>query len=112
MEEKPLPVLTIDETSNGQTLEAAPGQTVEICLEETPTTGFRWRMAPAAGSVATLVRDVFEPGRQAPGQPGIHRWQFKVAATGSGPVRFVYRRAWEDDSAAARVFTVTLSVKK
>jgi predicted secreted protein len=27
-------------------------------------------------------------------------------------VRFVYRRAWEDDSAAARVFTVTLSVKK
>src|ERR1019366_7883682 len=111
MEEKPLPVLTIDETSNGQTLEAAPGQTVEICLEENPTTGFRWRMAPAAGSVATLVRDVFEPGRQAPGQPGIHRWQFKVAATGSGPVRFVYRRAWEDAAPAARVFTVRLSVK-
>ena len=112
MESKPLPVLTIDETSNGQTLEAAPGQIVEICLEENPTTGFRWRMAQSGEAVATLVRDAVEPGRQAPGQPGIHRWQFKVVAAGSGPVRFVYRRSWEDDSAAARVFTVTLSVKR
>ena len=102
----------IDETSNGQTLEASLDQIVEICLEENPTTGFRWRMAQLCGPVATLVRDAFEPGRQAPGQPGIHRWQFKVAATGSAPVRFVYRRAWEDDAAAARVFTDTLSVKK
>jgi inhibitor of cysteine peptidase len=112
MEQKALPVLTIDETRNGQTLEAAPGQTVEICLKENPTTGFRWRMAPAGGPAGTLLGDVFEPGRQAPGQPGIHRWQLKVAATGSGPVRFVYRRTWEEDSAAARVFTVTLSVKQ
>jgi inhibitor of cysteine peptidase len=112
MEPKALPVFTIDETSNGQTLEAALGQTVEICLEENPTTGFRWRMAQAGGPVSTLLRDAFEPGRQAPGQPGIHRWQFKVAAAGSGPVRFVYRRSWEDDSVATRVFTVTLSVKK
>ncbi len=112
MEPKALPVLTINETSNGQTLDAALGQTVEICLEENPTTGFRWRMAQAGGPVGTPLRDTFEPGRQAPGQPGIHRWQFKVVAAGSGPVRFVYRRAWEGDSAAARVFTVTLSVKE
>ena len=112
MEQKALPVLTIGEDHNGQTLEASPGQTVEICLEENPTTGFRWRMAQAGGPVGTLLRDAFEPGRQAPGQPGTHRWQFKIAAAGSGPVRFVYRRSWEDDSAAARVFTVTLSVKK
>jgi inhibitor of cysteine peptidase len=111
MEQKPLPVLRVDETSNGQTLEAALGQTVEICLEENPTTGFRWRMAQAGGRVGTLLRDAFEPGRQAPGQPGFHRWQFKVVAPGSGPVRFVYRRSWEDDAAAARVFTVILSVK-
>ena len=112
MEPKALPVLTIDETSNGQTLEAAPGQTVEICLEENPTAGFRWRMAEAGAPVGTLVRDAFEPGRQTPGQPGVHRWQFKVVASGSGLVRFVYRRSWEDDAAAARVFTVTMRVKK
>ena len=107
-----MPVLLIDETSNGQTLEAALGQTVEICLTENPTAGFRWRMVQAGGPVGTLLRDAFEPGRQAPGQPGIHRWQFKVVAAGSGAVRFVYRRSWEDDAAAARVFTVTLIVKK
>ena len=112
MEQKALPVLLIDETSNGQTLEAALGQTVEICLTENPTAGFRWRMVQAGGPVGTLLRDAFEPGRQAPGQPGIHRWQFKVVAAGSGAVRFVYRRSWEDDAAAARVFTVTLIVKK
>jgi len=111
MERNALPVLMIDESSKGQTLEAALGQTVEICLDENPTAGYRWRMAQASGPVGTLLRDAFEPGRQAPGQPGIHRWQFKVVATGSGLVRFVYRRAWEDDAAAARVFTVTLSVK-
>ena len=107
-----MPVLTIDETSNGRTLEAALGQTVEICLQENPTAGFRWRLAQAGGPVGTLLRDAFEPGRQAPGQPGIHRWQFKVEAAGSGLVRFVYRRSWEDDAAAERSFTVTLSVKK
>ena len=112
MEQKALPVLTIGEDNNGQILEAAPGQTVEICLEENPTTGFRWRMAQAGGPAGTILRDAFEPGRQAPGQPGTHRWQFKIAAAGSGPVRLVYRRSWEDDSAAARAFTVTLSVKK
>jgi predicted secreted protein len=58
------------------------------------------------------LHDAFEPGRQAPGQPGIHRWQFKVVAAGSGQVRFVYRRSWEEDAAATRAFTVTLSVKK
>ena len=112
MEQKALPVLTIDETSDGQTLETALGQTVEICLKENPTAGFRWRMAQAGEPVSTLLRDAFEPGRQAPGQPGIHRWQFKVVAPGSGPIRFVYRRSWEDDAAAERSFTVTLSVKK
>ena len=110
MEPKALPSLTINERSNGQTLEVAPGQTVEICLEENPTTGFRWRMAQVDPPLGTLVRDVFEPGRQAPGQPGIHRWQFKAVTAGSGSVRFVYRRSWEDDAAAARVFTVTLNV--
>jgi len=39
VEPKTLPVLAIDETSNGRTLEAALGQTVEICLTENPTTG-------------------------------------------------------------------------
>jgi inhibitor of cysteine peptidase len=112
VEPKALPSLTIDETSNGQTLEAALGQTVEICLNENPTTGFRWRMSQAGGPVGTLLGDVFEPGRQAPGQPGIHRWQFKVVAAGTCLVRLVYRRSWEDDAAAARVFTVTLGVKK
>jgi inhibitor of cysteine peptidase len=112
VEPKTLPVLAIDETRNGQTLEAALGQTVEISLTENPITGFRWRMAQAGEPVGTLLHDAFEPGRQAPGQPGIHRWQFKVVAAGSAPMRFVYRRSWEDDAAAARVFTVTVRVKK
>jgi predicted secreted protein len=112
VEQKALPVLTIDETSNGQKLDAVLGQTVEICLIENPTTGFRWRLAQAGGPVGTLLRDAFEPGQHAPGQPGIHRWQFQVATAGSGLVRFVYRRSWEDDAAATRVFTVTLRVKK
>ena len=111
MEQKSLPVLAIDQTSNGQTLEAALGQTVEISLEENPTTGFRWRMAQAGGPVGTLLGDAFIPGRQAPGQPGIHRWQFKIEAAGSGLIRFVYGRSWEEVAAAARVFTVTLKVK-
>ena len=112
MEEKALPVLTIDETSNGRTLGATLGQTVEICLKENPTTGFRWRMADAGGPVVTPLSDAFEPGRRAPGQPGIHRWRFKTVAAGNGLVRFVYRRSWEDDAAAASVFTLILEVNE
>ena len=70
------------------------------------------KAAEAGAPVGTLVRDAFEPGKQAPGRPGVHRWQFRAVAEGSGAVRFVYRRSWEEDSAAARVFTVILSVKQ
>ena len=112
METNALPVLEIAEASNGQTVEAAVGQSVEICLEENPTTGFRWRMAKAGEAVARLLGDAFEPGRKAPGQAGVHRWQFKTVAAGSAPVRFTYRRSWEDDAASSRIYSVTLSVKK
>lgn len=112
MEMNTLPVLEVAETSNGHTLEAALGQMVQISLEENPSAGFRWRLTQAGESVATLMGDAFEPGRKAPGQTGVHRWQFKTVAAGSAPVRFIYRRSWEEDPAAARVFSVTLSVEK
>ena len=62
MEQKALPVLTIDETSDGQKLETVLGQTVEICLKENPTTGFRWRIAQAGEPTGTLAGNPYGRG--------------------------------------------------
>ena len=105
-------MLTLDENSNGQTVEADLGQEVEIRLPENPTAGFRWRIAQGGEPVCTLLSDWFDPGLDAPGQAGIHSWKFKAIAEGTGAIKLIYRRSWQDNTAETRSFALSLKVKR
>ena len=105
-------MLTLDERSNGQTVEAVPGQEVEIRLQENPTAGFRWRIEQTGEPVCTLVGDRFDPGLEAPGQPGAHSWKFQVIAAGTGAIKLAYRRSWGDSSAGAQTFTLSVNARE
>jgi inhibitor of cysteine peptidase len=101
----------IDEQSHGQTFDTHIGSEVEICLPENPTTGFRWKAMQTGEPVCTLLKDAFEPGRNAPGQPGTHTWVFKVVAEGSTTIELIYQRSW-DAGSAVRAFTLYLNAKR
>ena len=55
-------MLQIDESSSGRTVSLQIGQTVEIGLSETPSTGFRWSLIAEGEPACTLISDSFEPG--------------------------------------------------
>jgi inhibitor of cysteine peptidase len=105
-------MLILDEHSNGQTVQTALGQEVEIRLEENPTAGFRWRVVQTGEPVCTLLTHCFDPGREAPGQAGVHSWKLKLIAEGTAAIKLVYGRSWESNTAGARTFALSLNVKK
>lgn len=100
------------EQDDGRTVETTVGQELAIGLPENPTAGFRWRLVRDGGPVCALRDDVFDPGREAPGQPGMHRWKFQVVAAGVATIKLAYRRAWESAPRAARAFVLHVTAKE
>ncbi|HVN80911.1 MAG TPA: protease inhibitor I42 family protein [Terriglobia bacterium] len=105
-------MLVLDEHSNSQTIGAILGQELEIRLQENPTAGFRWRFVQTGEPVCTLLSDRFDPGREAPGQAGVHSWKFKAITEGTATIKLVYCRSWENVTDAARSFACSLSVRQ
>ena len=104
-------MLQLDERSNGQTVSLQIGQTVEIGLSETPSTGFKWAIISKGEPACTLISDSFEPRVKKPGQPGFHRWQFQAIHVADGLVELHYSRPWEQSAAPSGIFTVVLQVQ-
>ena len=101
-------MVQVDEKSNGDHIKLATGETLEVCLSENRTTGYKWTLE-SNGEVCALVRDNVQPGHAA-GEPGNHRWEFHAEQAGSGSIELSYRRAWGEEKTAARVFKLTVRV--
>jgi predicted secreted protein len=67
-------MLQINESSNGQEITLPVNQALEICLQENPTTGFRWSLESKGEPVCVFVRDFFESPSDAPGRGGMSDW--------------------------------------
>jgi len=101
-------VVQVDENSNGDQIKVATGETLELCLSENRTTGYKWTLE-SSGDVCALVNDKFQPG-QATGKPGNHCWRFRAERAGSSSIELSYRRAWGEEKIPARIFKLTLQV--
>lgn len=102
-------MLEIDATRNGEKLEVTVGESIELRLSENPTTGYRWYLDLPDGSALKCERDLFEPTQQAPGAPGVHRWQLSAVEEGVARVELHRRRSWE--RGAVETFGITVRVK-
>jgi inhibitor of cysteine peptidase len=97
-----------DENSNGNQVDLPAGETLEVCLSENRTTGYKWTLE-SSGDVCALLNDTFQPS-QGTGEPGNHCWRFRAERVGSGSIELSYRRAWGEDKAPARTFKLTVQV--
>ncbi len=104
-------MLQLDERSSGRTVSLRIGQTVEVGLSETPSTGFRWALVAKGEPACTLISDSFESGVKRPGQSGLHRWQFKAVTAAEGTIELHSRRQWEESAVPSGTFTVVLQVQ-
>jgi inhibitor of cysteine peptidase len=101
----------IGEDNNGQTIELAAGDIVEVVLPETPSTGFRWQAASKIEPVYAIAVETTEPPSSTkPGAPGTHRWRLEAKKAGECELKLAYHRPWESTAAAAREFHIRIRV--
>jgi inhibitor of cysteine peptidase len=105
--------IVIDQSAAGSTVALSPGQRLKVHLPGNPTTGFKWELVPAAGSILERQGEPsFTPGGSAPGAGGVYSFAFRAKAAGRTPLKFVYHRTFEKDAAPAGTFEVTVVIAK
>lgn len=103
--------MLVDESSNGQVVEARIGETIEIRLPENPTTGFRWHLTADGSPACSLIHDDFSAPAGPPGRGGVHTWRFEALRAGECDIELRHRRRWETPSERERTFTILVQVK-
>jgi len=95
---------------DGASVSLRSGETLEICLSENPTAGYRWQADDWDRSVLDMRRDEFHPpGTSEHGAGGEHLWEFAARAPGKTSLRLAYGRSWESGPPARR-FSLDVSV--
>jgi inhibitor of cysteine peptidase len=100
-----------DESVNGQTIDLAIGQTIEIRLRENPTTGFRWQLMGGDRTVCAMTSDTFKRASGPPGHGGEHSWIVEAVGPGECNIEFRYRRAWANPGQSERMFQIHIRVE-
>jgi|SRR5215469_18766939 len=102
-------MISIDQNFNGQTVDLAAGQVMELRLKENPTTGYRWTFVTNGEPICVVVADQYQHPTGPPGQGGEHRWQIKGATVGDCTIALQYGRSFEPN-APMREFGVHVHV--
>ena len=100
--------IAIDKTASGSSVKVSVGDQLQVSLPESPTSGFRWRVAAGSSPVYGVRDDGFTPAK-ALGGAGTHRWTLTALKPGTATFEMGYGRSWES-SPAAQKFTLTIVV--
>jgi inhibitor of cysteine peptidase len=103
--------VTLTEADNGREAAVQCGDTVQVCLPENPTTGYRWAVDPAANeSLSPAASEYARSAATGAGGGGTRCFTFRVDAPGTVSIRLTLRRGWQGDAAILKRFTATLHV--
>jgi len=103
--------MRLGEAANDSTVALAPGDTVELCLPEAPTTGYRWQVI-ADGSPACAIAGaaVAAPSSNAPGRGGERCWAVTAIRDGAGEIALQRHRSWETTGKDGGIFRLHIRV--
>jgi inhibitor of cysteine peptidase len=103
--------MSIDKTFNGKTVVLQLGQSLELRLDENPTTGYRWSLENINPEVIGLEQDHYNsPETSAIGAGGQHLWEFRGLARGQGIVRLKHWQSWSGEASITETFEITIVV--
>jgi inhibitor of cysteine peptidase len=91
-----MPTTPLGEADNGKIVAVVPGSTVNVSLNENPTTGYSWNWTLTPG--LELVNDSFVANTTSGlvGAGGIHTWVLKLNNSSDAQTfTAVYKRPWE-----------------
>ncbi len=69
--------------------------TLNIELDENPTTGYSWHVTISNPEILKIVKDDYTQKGDLLGSGGIHKWEIKGIKEGSTSVKFELYRNWE-----------------
>lgn len=95
---------------NGTTLSLHPGNSGELRLPETPTTGYRWSLDPPPPILAVTEADFTPPRSTTIGGGGERRWVIQAKTTGTATLTLKLWREWEGDPSVIERYQVTLAI--
>lgn len=104
--------IKLDAGFSGRTLSVAPGDQLDLHLQENPTTGFRWHVEDDYSGVLLLERDNFTRFLSGiSGGGGMREFVFKVAKPGQAALRACHRRSWEKQTPPQAIFELTVTAQ-
>ncbi len=95
-------VIQIDLTEPSQKVQARPGDSVRLCLAETPTTGYRWERLEPLPSGLQDEGATFESGSGTIGGAGRRCFTLRCVAPLDVSLTYVLRRSWAADTTEKR----------
>jgi inhibitor of cysteine peptidase len=104
--------IPLDMRSSGRAVTVAPGDRLELRLDENTTTGFRWRVEDDTSGVLVLESDAYSRTREGvAGAGGTRELRFAVAKPGQAVLRVTNRRSWEHDQPPRSMFELTVTAE-
>ncbi len=105
----------IDHSYHNQDLQIRVGDTLQITLDEIPTTGYIWVLVTAQPEFLSLLSDDFvhigQGTTPAAGAGGKRQLVYKALQKGEGYLSFVKRRPWEGGEISDERFTISLKAE-
>jgi inhibitor of cysteine peptidase len=95
---------------NGTTIPLHPGNTGELRLPETPTTGYRWTIDSTPPYLVIKEGEFSAVSSPTIGGGGERRWVIQAKTTGSATLTLKRWRDWEGESSVVERYQVTLSI--
>ena len=101
----------VTEAQNGDSVNLSEGQQLVIRLSAQLGTGYSWSLVSSESTPLRLLNERTEPRSVAePGGQETQLFTFSAAAAGSTELKLAYRRPWLPHDAAARGFSLRVTV--
>jgi len=98
-------------TDSGQAIDIGVNQEFVIVLGANPTTGYDWEVSldeTMLGLVEKTYRLPEEAEHEVVGAGGVDYFRFKALKAGETEITLVYKRSWEKEDIAQKLFTVNI----
>jgi predicted secreted protein len=103
-------VIRIDEGHNGKRVTAHVGDTIDLVLPETATTGFQWDVTEPGDPLALQTSELVPPDEGRAGAGGSRHVVVRAVRPGTGQLSLRLRRSWEPPKKGEDTYTVDVEV--
>lgn len=104
--------LALTEQDSGREVAAQVGDEIRVTLDENPTTGYRWTLAPMTPGVLELRHTRFSAAAGAGiGGGGTRTFSLMGIAPGRTAVEFQLRQPWGRDAPSTPTFRLLVTVQ-